>query len=65
MGYYGLGEHSDFFYDGGKDVRPNPNNYDKYWNGMQFTSLNIAMTKIFMLLQEVDNPQDEAITRSI
>ena len=54
IGYCGLGEHSDFFYDGGKDVRPNPNNYDKYWNGVYSYLAKHRDDQDFVLLQEVD-----------
>ena len=54
IGYCGLGEHSDFFYDGGENVRPNPNNYDKYWNGVYSYIAKHRDSQDFILLQEVD-----------
>ena len=54
IGYCGLGEQSDFFYDGGKDVRPNPNNYDRYWTGVYNYIAKYRDSQDFVLLQEVD-----------
>jgi len=54
IGYCGLGEHSDFFYDGGKDIRPNPNNYDRYWTGVYNYIAKYRDSQDFVLLQEVD-----------
>ena len=53
IGYCGLGKEQDFFYDGGKMVRPNENDYKKYQKGIiRFIS---KMNFIdFILLQEVD-----------
>jgi endonuclease/exonuclease/phosphatase family metal-dependent hydrolase len=53
MGYCGLGKEMDFFYDGGKNVRPSKENFQKYLNG----ALNFLArydTVDIMLLQEVD-----------
>ena len=54
IGYCGLGQNSDFFYDGGNDVRPNPNNYDAYWNGVYSYVAKHRDALDFILLQEVD-----------
>ncbi len=52
IGYAGLGAEMDFFYDGGKKVRPSKDLAEKYMNGIKK-----IMTKLkpdFWLLQEVD-----------
>lgn len=53
IGYAGLGKEMDFFYEGGKMVRPDKVCYIRYRNGIlnQLTTLHHAD---FMLLQEVD-----------
>jgi endonuclease/exonuclease/phosphatase family metal-dependent hydrolase len=53
MGYCGLGKDMDFFYDGGKGVRPEQEAFQKYLNG----ALNFLArydTIDMFLLQEVD-----------
>lgn len=52
-GYAGLGAEMDFFYDGGKRVRPSKTEFQKYMNGiLQFLDKNDTLD--FILLQEVD-----------
>ncbi|MEI6766222.1 MAG: endonuclease/exonuclease/phosphatase family protein [Bacteroidota bacterium] len=65
IGYCGLGKEMDFFYDGGKSVRPDATGFQKYLNGVfSFISNNDSVD--FLLLQEVDRNsrrsyyQDEA-----
>jgi len=53
IGYAGLGNNSDFFYDGGRMTRPVREDFDRYWNQIlarvqTFDSLG------FILLQELD-----------
>jgi endonuclease/exonuclease/phosphatase family metal-dependent hydrolase len=64
LGYCGLGAEMDFFYDGGKSVRPSPKLVKKYTAGViQFIQSVDSLDYIF--LQEVDknsartNRQDE------
>lgn len=53
IGYAGLGEQMDFFYDGGNGVRPTLNYYNICWSGIDsFLSKNGNVD--FLLLQEVD-----------
>jgi endonuclease/exonuclease/phosphatase family metal-dependent hydrolase len=53
MGYCGLGEDMDFFYDGGKRVRATPEEFQKYLNGsLNFLSKHDSVS--IFLLQEVD-----------
>ena len=53
IGYCGLGKEMDFFYEGGKQVRPNFEEYKNYQNGiMNFISGNDTVD--FWLFQEVD-----------
>ena len=53
IGYAGLGREMDFFYEGGKMVRPTKEQTEKYLNGI--TSFLKQHDSIdFMLLQEVD-----------
>ncbi len=53
IGYCGLGKEMDFFYEGGKQVRPNFEEYQNYRNGiMNFISGNDTVD--FWLFQEVD-----------
>jgi len=54
VGYCGLGKESDFFYDGGKEVRAGFDAYQKYLNGV-LSTLTRMDTLDFVLLQEVDN----------
>jgi endonuclease/exonuclease/phosphatase family metal-dependent hydrolase len=53
IGYCGMGKEMDFFYDGGKDVRPSVESYQKALNGI-INFVNHADTVDFILLQEVD-----------
>lgn len=53
IGYCGLGAEQDFFFDGGKMVRPSKAMNQKYVNGI-VTSLQSMDTTDFILLQEVD-----------
>jgi endonuclease/exonuclease/phosphatase family metal-dependent hydrolase len=53
IGYCGLGKEMDFFYEGGKQVRPDFEKYQNYRNGiMNFISNNDTVD--FWLFQEVD-----------
>jgi endonuclease/exonuclease/phosphatase family metal-dependent hydrolase len=53
IGYGGLGEQMDFFYDGGNRVRPTRNYYNECWTGIEAFLLENSEFD-FMLLQEVD-----------
>lgn len=53
IGYCGLGKEMDFFYDGGKNVRPSKENFQKYLNGV-LNRLSGFDTVDIILLQEVD-----------
>jgi endonuclease/exonuclease/phosphatase family metal-dependent hydrolase len=53
IGYCGLGAEQDFFYDGGKNVRPADDMYQRYINGV-YNVLGKYDTVDFVLLQEVD-----------
>lgn len=53
IGYAGLGKEMDFFYDGGKTVRPEVKQYQQYLNGI-FNLLSHSDTIDLLLLQEVD-----------
>jgi endonuclease/exonuclease/phosphatase family metal-dependent hydrolase len=53
MGYCGLGKEMDFFYDGGKQVRPSPEEFEKYLTGAMNFLARYDTVDIF-LLQEVD-----------
>lgn len=53
IGYCGLGKESDFFYDGGKMMRPTKEAFQRYLNGiMNFIVANDTVDVLF--LQEVD-----------
>jgi len=53
IGYCGLGKEMDFFYDGGKMVRPSKDLVKKYLKGVSsFLAMNDSMN--FILLQEID-----------
>ena len=53
IGYGGLGQEMDFFYDGGVQVRPTKTLYQKYFDGItNFIKQNQDID--FILLQEVD-----------
>lgn len=53
IGYAGLGAEQDFFYDGGKNVRPTEDEFNKYLTGIQNVVAGNGNTD-FILLQEVD-----------
>lgn len=53
IGYAGLGKEMDFFYEGGKTVRPDPNTAELYMAGILNTLERIEPVD-FVLLQEVD-----------
>lgn len=53
IGYCGLGKEMDFFYDGGTNVRPPKENFQKYLNGV-LNRLSGFDTVDIILLQEVD-----------
>jgi endonuclease/exonuclease/phosphatase family metal-dependent hydrolase len=53
LGYFGLGEKSDFFYDGGKMSRPDQDTYLEY-SGNALEYLASSMKADFYLFQEVD-----------
>jgi endonuclease/exonuclease/phosphatase family metal-dependent hydrolase len=53
IGYSGLGENMDFFYDGGRMVIPSRKQFDKYLHGI-LTTLKKNSSSDFFLLQEVD-----------
>lgn len=53
IGFCGLGAEMDFFYDGGKMVRPTDELIEKYTNGV-LNYLKSADSLDFILLQEVD-----------
>ena len=53
IGYGGLGKEMDFFYEGGKRVRPEKDEFSRYMNGIsQFLTAQDSVDFIF--LQEVD-----------
>jgi endonuclease/exonuclease/phosphatase family metal-dependent hydrolase len=53
VGYCGLGKEMDFFYDGGKSVRPSKEYFQKYLNGV-LNKLSGFDTVDIILLQEID-----------
>jgi len=53
LGYAGLGNNSDFFYDGGKMTRPAEVDFNRYWEEIQAHILLLDSVD-FLLLQEVD-----------
>lgn len=53
LGYCGLGAEMDFFYDGGKMVRPSPELFERYCQGI-INTLSHFSSHDFLLLQEVD-----------
>ncbi len=53
IGYAGLSKEMDFFYDGGKKVKPSMEIYQKSLNGMLNTLVKYSYVD-FVLLQEVD-----------
>lgn len=53
IGYGGLGEKEDFFYDGGQKVRPEKDQHEVYLSGIESTLSQMAGTD-FILIQEID-----------
>ncbi len=53
IGYGGLGEKEDFFYDGGEGVRPEKDQYEVYMSGIERTLGELLGTD-FILIQEID-----------
>ena len=53
IGYCGLGKDMDFFYDGGKKVRPSREDFQKYLNGV-INKISGFDTIDIIMLQEVD-----------
>lgn len=53
IGYAGLGKEMDFFYEGGKQVRPSLRETERYLHGI-ITTLSSLDSVDFMMLQEVD-----------
>lgn len=53
IGYGGLGEEEDFWYDGGKTVKPPKKSVERYLRGIYETVVNIWEVDFF-LFQEVD-----------
>lgn len=53
IGYAGLGREMDFFYDGGRQVRPDRQLQEKYWRGIKKQLDNFRQMDFIMLL-EVD-----------
>lgn len=53
IGYAGLGEKMDFFYDGGERVRPEEDEFKQYSNGI-YKTIDSFKSVDFVLLQEVD-----------
>jgi len=52
IGYAGLGKYSDYFFSGGKDVRPSKKLNESYFNGIKNT---LAQNPVdFLLIQEID-----------
>ncbi|MFN8266540.1 MAG: hypothetical protein U0T31_00905 [Chitinophagales bacterium] len=54
IGYCGLGKESDFFYDGGKTVRPSKALSEKNLNGVLSTLDKWKLDADFILIQEID-----------
>lgn len=53
IGYAGLGKEMDFFYEGGKRVRPDPGEFRKYLDGIAETIRNNDSVD-FVFIQEAD-----------
>lgn len=53
IGYAGLGKEMDFFYEGGKQVRPSREYYSRCFDGIQ-DFIETSRHTSFILLQEVD-----------
>ncbi|HSN49779.1 MAG TPA: endonuclease/exonuclease/phosphatase family protein [Bacteroidales bacterium] len=53
IGYGGLGKEMDFFYEGGKRVRPEEEEFNRYFSGIRDEVSRVDSTD-FILLQEVD-----------
>jgi len=54
IGYGGLGKEMDFFYDGGKRVRPEKEEFFSYLNGIRTTLARFDSVD-FIFLQEIDS----------
>lgn len=55
IGFAGLGKDMDFFYDGGKRVRPTPLEHERYLAGIKLVAKEYASQADFFLFQEVDS----------
>jgi len=55
IGYCGLGEQMDFFYEGGRRVRPSREEYQRYRDGVIYQMTTLFNKPDFILLQEVDS----------
>ncbi len=72
IGYCALGKEMDFFYDGGKNMRPEKDLYKSYLNSV-FNIVSSMDTVDFLLLQEVDfyarrsyhTPQDSTFLQAL
>lgn len=53
LGYFGLGNGMDFFYDGGEKVRPGRKEYENYFS-KGLSSMEMMTNADFILFQEVD-----------
>jgi endonuclease/exonuclease/phosphatase family metal-dependent hydrolase len=53
IGYAGLGNKSDFFYDGGKMAKPDRDDFHQYFGGI-LEQVNLFDSLDYLLLQEVD-----------
>jgi endonuclease/exonuclease/phosphatase family metal-dependent hydrolase len=53
IGYAGLGKEMDFFYEGGKRVKPDPDEFQKYLHGV-IRTIGANDTVDFILIQEAD-----------
>lgn len=62
VGYSGLGAEQDFFFDGGKMVRPSKELNQKYLNGVLATIKSMD-TADFIMLQEVDRSSKRSYFR--
>lgn len=54
IGYAGLDQSMDFFYDGGKQVRPTRENSKKNFEQIKTTLMQMGDSTHFLMLQEVD-----------
>lgn len=64
IGYSGLGKEMDFFYDGGKNVRPSPEYSTLFLEGILRTTKNMEGYD-FLLFQEVDTSSKRSYGRNI